>query len=119
MKTVEVLAYLVVWEGNDRGKQVPLGRQQVVIGRSLKNAVQLADETVSRQHARLEYEAGSHVIVDLGSTNGTYVNGKRVERRRLSPGDRIVLGRTRLVYQAGLRPGAGDRQDRGPAVGGR
>lgn len=96
-----MLAYLVVREGNDRGKQVALGRQNVVVGRSLKSALQLSDETVSRQHARLEYEAGSHVIVDLGSTNGTFVNGKRVDRRRLSPGDRIVLGRTRLVYQAG------------------
>ncbi|MGE5590845.1 MAG: FHA domain-containing protein [Bacillota bacterium] len=101
MRRLEVLAYLVVREGNDRGKQVALGRQNVVVGRSLKSALQLSDETVSRQHARLEYEAGSHVIVDLGSTNGTFVNGKRVDRRRLSPGDRIVLGRTRLVYQAG------------------
>lgn len=99
-----MLAYLVVREGNDRGRQVALGRQPVVVGRSLKAALQLSDETVSRQHARLEYEAGSHVIVDLGSTNGTFVNGRRVDRRRLSPGDRIVLGRTRLVYQAGKAP---------------
>lgn len=99
-----MLAYLVVREGNDRGKQVALGRQQVVVGRSLKTALQLSDETVSRQHARLDYESGGHVIVDLGSTNGTFVNGKRVDRRRLSPGDRIVLGKTRLVYQAGKAP---------------
>lgn len=117
MRQLEVLAYLVVREGNDQGKQVALGRQQIVIGRSLKNAVQLADETVSRQHARLEYEAGGHVIVDLGSTNGTYVNGKRVDRRRLSPGDRVVLGKTRLVYQAGSR--LVELEDRNPTAGGR
>lgn len=104
MRDLEVLAYLFVREGNDQGRQIALGREQVSLGRGLRNSLRLADETVSRRHAVVDYEAGSHVLVDLASTNGTYVNGKRVdERRRLKPGDRIVLGRTSLVYQAGSR----------------
>ncbi|MHB9145423.1 MAG: FHA domain-containing protein [Symbiobacteriia bacterium] len=98
------MAYLLVREGNDQGRQIALGRERVSVGRGLRNNLRLADETVSRRHAVVEYEAGGHTLVDLSSTNGSYINGKRVgERRRLKPGDRIVLGRTSLVYQAGSR----------------
>lgn len=103
VRPLEVLAYLLVREGNDRGRSIALGRERVSVGRGQKNGLRLADETVSRRHALVEFEGGGHVLTDLNSTNGSFVNGRRVERLRLKPGDRIVLGRTRLVYQAGSR----------------
>jgi pSer/pThr/pTyr-binding forkhead associated (FHA) protein len=68
------------------------------IGRSLDNDVVLAEAEVSRHHARIEYRNGAFEIVDLGSTNGTRVNGAPVARARLQDGDVIGLGMARLEF---------------------
>ena len=71
------------------------------IGRSKTADVPLPDDKkASRNHARLERDGDRWVIVDLSSTNGTYVNGERVEQKKLSPGDEIRIGNTRLIYRA-------------------
>jgi pSer/pThr/pTyr-binding forkhead associated (FHA) protein len=70
----------------------------VVLGRSRDCDIQLTDTNVSRRHAELRQEGASYWIVDLGSTNGTELNGRRVERARLSDGDRITLGATDLRF---------------------
>jgi pSer/pThr/pTyr-binding forkhead associated (FHA) protein len=71
----------------------------MVIGRLPDCDVVLPDTNVSRRHARI-YRDGTDVVVeDLGSTNGTKVNGVRVARKVLSPGDRILLGRSTLVVE--------------------
>jgi hypothetical protein len=70
----------------------------VVLGRSRDCDIQLADANVSRRHAELRQEGASYWIIDLGSTNGTEVNGKRVKRAKLSDGDTIVLGSTRITF---------------------
>lgn len=67
------------------------------MGRSLKNAIQTSDARHSRQHAKIELEAGSVWLTDLGNRNGTFVNRGRLQApHRLRTGDVISLGPTRL-----------------------
>jgi DNA-binding NtrC family response regulator len=68
------------------------------IGRARECAIHLADGAVSRQHARLEPQAGGHVLVDLGSRIGLWVNGEKITQHRLADGDRITIGPFELVY---------------------
>jgi pSer/pThr/pTyr-binding forkhead associated (FHA) protein len=71
----------------------------VTIGRSRECDISIPDPNVSRRHAEIKQEEGGYFIVDLGSTNGTALNGKRVTRARLEPKDRIVLGETEVVFE--------------------
>jgi pSer/pThr/pTyr-binding forkhead associated (FHA) protein len=82
------------------GKQFPVGSGDVTLGRDAGNTVPLPDADVSRQHARIVRTGNSHVLVDMDSTNGTRVNGKRVSEVTLRRGDKIKLGSTTLVYRA-------------------
>lgn len=79
--------------------EVPLTRDVLTIGRGSTSDIRLDDTGVSRRHAEVRLEGDDVVVVDIGSTNGTSVNGRLVERARLTPGDRIELGRTVLVYE--------------------
>jgi predicted component of type VI protein secretion system len=72
------------------------GQEELLLGRQLSCDVVLGELTVSRRHARLVFRDGHWVIQDLGSTNGTRVNGVRVGRCELHPGDHIDLGDERL-----------------------
>ncbi|HZO50028.1 MAG TPA: DUF3662 and FHA domain-containing protein [Gaiellaceae bacterium] len=80
------------------GRELPVLADRIVIGRSRECDVRLDDANVSRRHAELRHEGDEYWIVDLGSTNGTELNGKRVQRARLSDGDRIMLGSTELRF---------------------
>jgi hypothetical protein len=82
------------WNGSSH----EVKERRVVIGRSRDCDIQLADANVSRRHAELRQEGASYWIVDLGSTNGLEVNGKRVKRAKLHSGDRITLGSTELRF---------------------
>lgn len=77
---------------------VVLSGDRVVVGRSGAADIRLADSNVSREHAAFDYEAGGWVFSDLGSTNGTFVNGEAVQRKRLRDGDVISVGVSELVY---------------------
>lgn len=66
--------------------------EALTIGRGRENSIVLDDMLVSRQHVRITADADGLVLEDLGSRNGTYVNGRRVERTHLSEGDRIGIG---------------------------
>jgi hypothetical protein len=68
------------------------GCEELVIGRHPSCEVVVADETVSRRHAQLTFRDGGWVVQDLGSTNGTRLNGQYVGRCRLRPGDQLGLG---------------------------
>lgn len=93
-------ACLVVVEGGALvGVRVPLSAE-VVLGRDPGCTVPLPGEDVSRRHVRIGPEGEGHLLVDLGSTNGTFVNGARVERRRLAAGDRIRVGPYVAAYVA-------------------
>jgi signal transduction histidine kinase/pSer/pThr/pTyr-binding forkhead associated (FHA) protein len=89
---------LFVIRGNDQGARFELEEATVGLGRDPANGVQLHDTEVSRQHAQLRREASDYVLVDLGSSNGSFVNGKRVQSHRLSSGDHIQLGGTLMLY---------------------
>jgi hypothetical protein len=73
-------------------------KQQLVLGRARDCDLRIGDVNVSRRHAELRQEGTTYWIVDLGSMNGTQVNGRRVERKKLDEGDRITLGSTEIVF---------------------
>ena len=85
------------------GRRVTLGDHPAAIGRMPECEIVLADTNVSRRHAevrRAEDGGGGYVVVDLGSTNGTKVNGVGIRSHRLQHGDEITVGGTRLRYEA-------------------
>lgn len=86
----------VTIRGLDR--DVVLSGNRMVVGRLASCDVCLADANTSRQHAAFVREGAGWAIEDLGSTNGTLLNGKRVDSARLIDGDVIVVGVTELVY---------------------
>jgi hypothetical protein len=73
------------------------GREELLVGRHDACDVTVGHPSVSRRHARLSFRDGHWVLRDLDSTNGTRVNGKRVVRCRLEPGDRLSLGSADLL----------------------
>ena len=91
---------LYVIQGRNRGARFDLGAHTgaLTIGRESGNVVKLDDNEVSRRHAEIRRVDGSFVVGDLKSSNGTYVNNRKVERVPLSSGDQIQIGRTVLVY---------------------
>jgi pSer/pThr/pTyr-binding forkhead associated (FHA) protein len=89
--------------GKYQGGEFPLkdDRQLVIIGRSSELDMVLVEDMVSRKHAKISVSAGKITIEDLGSTNGTFVNGEKVKQARLKEGDRILIGTSilKLVHQ--------------------
>lgn len=84
------------------GRRHEITSPRVVLGRSREADVRVADVNVSRRHAEVRQEGAGYWLVDLGSTNGVEVNGKRTERARLRDGDRILLGSTEIVFGLSL-----------------
>lgn len=82
-----------------KGRTYPLAGAKAVLGRSKDCEVQVEDANVSRRHAELRREGSTWWLVDLESTNGTELNGKRIQRAKLSDGDTITLGGTDLTFQ--------------------
>lgn len=91
---------LSVESGPQHGRTFALDGE-LTVGRSPENDVVLSDPQVSRRHARIFLEDGGVAIEDAGSLNGTYVNGERAGRSRLSANDAIVIGDTKLRLIAG------------------
>jgi predicted component of type VI protein secretion system len=71
---------------------------EVALGRSRECAVRLPDVDTSRRHAKIVCSGGRFVVHDLGSTNGTFVNGERIEQRELRPGDQIRIGANTVTF---------------------
>ncbi|MGD0770658.1 MAG: ATP-binding protein [Tepidisphaeraceae bacterium] len=94
---------LLVLQGPDKGRRFELPDAPVLIGRDSRQ-LPITDNTVSRQHAELLPDDGNWILKDMGSSNGSYVNGIRVNNRLpLKLGDQIRVGRTLMVF--GAQPG--------------
>ena len=81
------------------GTRVTIGDDPVTIGRMPECEVMLSDQNVSRRHAEVRRQNGEFVVVDLGSTNGTRVNGAGIRERRLADGDEITVGSSTLRFE--------------------
>ena len=90
---------LVVYEDGKIKDTISITSEPVVIGRLSTNDVVLSDPNVSRRHAELRQDGGRWMLVDLGSTNGTVVNGKLAREHPLDEGDRVTFGKTELVFR--------------------
>ena len=86
-------------QGFDQGERLEISSKIVRVGRDSNNELQLHDSEVSRFHAELQPAEGGFKVVDLGSSNGTFVNGERITSVALSSGDRIQLGKTHVVIK--------------------
>ena len=89
-------ATIVVLEGFYEGLELPVDRAWVVIGRGRGADVMIAEPTISRAHAAIGHDPAGFFVQDLGSTNGTWVNGSREKKQALKDGDEIQMGKLRL-----------------------
>ena len=95
-----------VFENDVPKKTFNLKDGAITIGRSDDNDIQIKDSTVSSQHAKIVTYYEASYIEDLGSTNGTFVNGKRIQKHILNPGDVVSLGTHTLKMEN--EQGSGD-----------
>jgi Domain of unknown function (DUF4388)/FHA domain len=92
--------------GKYQGGEYPLGLQpEIVVGRSSDLDMVLVEDMVSRRHARIACTESQIIIEDLGSTNGTFVNGEKISRATLKEGDRVLIG-TSILKVVALDPSA-------------
>ncbi|MBI4569173.1 MAG: SpoIIE family protein phosphatase [Planctomycetes bacterium] len=102
--------HLIVRKGQREGKAIPIPADaEVTLGRDVSCTVQVADGAMSRQHFSIRPTEDDYLLADLGSSNGTWVNGERVRRRVLAHGDRISAGDSvfEFVDPRGTGAGAG------------
>jgi pSer/pThr/pTyr-binding forkhead associated (FHA) protein len=100
--------------GKYQGGEFPIQPdKQIFIGRSSDLDMVLVEDMVSRKHAKITTQGGDQIwIEDLGSTNGTFVNGEKIKRARLKEGDRVLIGTSILKVIAGDMPKDGDAAKR-------
>jgi two-component system cell cycle response regulator len=90
-------AYLVVLAGSSVGEMYKVEGEKTIIGRGGRAQIRLLDEGISREHAQIVIEGNQVVLEDMGSTNGTFCNGLKVERKNLVDGDKILVGSTTIL----------------------
>jgi len=96
---VPPVAWLVIRTGHRTGRDYRLGTQTTIGRDAMSCDLILDDEAVSAEHARIKRERGQFVLYDLASTNGTSLNGKRIQRVPLVDGDTITIGISELVFK--------------------
>ncbi|OAI11293.1 diguanylate cyclase [Methylomonas koyamae] len=94
--SADLQPYLVVLSGRDQGKQFPLAANRHILGRELSADIPIADPKISRRHCLLAINGRQAHLEDLNSTNGTFVNDRRISRHPLQLLDRIRIGDTYL-----------------------
>src|SRR6185369_6718531 len=92
------MAWLLALDGDLAGRRFPLDAP-CLVGRGPYNHVVLDDTRISRQHAKISPESGGHVVYDLNSANGTYVNDVQVKRQRLAANDVVRFGPFRFKFE--------------------
>ncbi|NUR75784.1 MAG: DUF3662 and FHA domain-containing protein [Thermoleophilia bacterium] len=90
---------VLTWDG----ERHEISKRRVVLGRSKDADVQVADPNVSRRHAELRQEGATYWLIDLDSTNGVEVRGKRVKRLKLEDGTRFTVGSTEISFSRELQ----------------
>src|SRR5580658_6801328 len=94
--------------GKYQGGEFPISLdRQIIVGRSSDLDMVLVEDMVSRKHAKIAMQGDQIWIEDLGSTNGTFVNGEKIKRSRLKEGDRVLIGTSILKVIAGDAPREG------------
>lgn len=101
---LEQASRLTCLKGPQRGKEVLIHVQEFTIGRREDNMMQVEGELVSRQHAVVSFQDGQYILYDRESTNGTWVNGRRIAQHVLQPGDQIQIGPSIFVFQLAGAP---------------
>lgn len=96
-----VVAHFAIPHGPMAGRSFPLRFADVAVGRALDNDIVLESNDVSRHHVRIEPAGTLLRLIDLGSTNGTRVNGRRISEHLLRDGDLVELGSTPLLFRVG------------------
>jgi pSer/pThr/pTyr-binding forkhead associated (FHA) protein len=97
---------LVITKGPGVGRDIALVAE-CVIGRATDVDFILEDTLASRRHVRLSEEAGAWIVEDLGSRNGTLVNGQRVQRQAVNDGDVLRVGGTEMIFRGDVAAPAG------------
>jgi predicted component of type VI protein secretion system len=103
------MSYVRVYCGNDLRKQFELGKDRATIGRTEDNIIVLADREISRLHAAIEHENGEYFIVDLGSSNGVFLNSKKISKSKLKYWDEIQIHNFVIKFMA--KPGLGGTKE--------
>jgi pSer/pThr/pTyr-binding forkhead associated (FHA) protein len=89
---------VAIKKGPSAGTEFLVEKEEITIGRDPASDIFLNDITVSRRHARIFFKKDEAFIEDLGSLNGIFVDGKRVEKAQLKPGAEIQIGKFKLVF---------------------
>src|SRR5688572_30806200 len=100
--------------GKYQGGEFPIVNDKpIIVGRSSDLDMVLVEDMVSRKHARITMQQDQIWIEDLGSTNGTFVNGEKIKRARLKEGDRVLIGTSilKVIAGDGPRDGADPKQN--------
>jgi signal transduction histidine kinase len=96
------VATLFVIRGIDQGIRFELDGPIYQLGRDSSNAIQIHDSEVSRHHAEIRHRDNEFTISDLNSSNGTYINGRRIEQHKLESGDQVQTGGTLMLFTGSL-----------------
>ena len=92
------MASLRILTGSLENEEIELTPDPMTVGRSSACNIRIADAGVSSKHAKIWCEDGQYFLMDLGSTNGTFVNDKDVDREQLNDGDVITFGMTKAAF---------------------
>jgi pSer/pThr/pTyr-binding forkhead associated (FHA) protein len=92
------IAELLVMENGKVLQTVPVDKT-IEIGRSPANDVILKEPKVSRKHAEIHFVGGKYILLDLESSNGTFVGGKKITEHTLQTNDEITIGNTKMVFK--------------------
>jgi hypothetical protein len=106
------MARLVLMFNKQVVKEYPLMKESITIGRNEENTIQISNLAVSGYHARIDVAGNDYILTDLQSTNGTFINDKRIVSQKLSHGDNIIVGKHVILFV-----GAGAEVTEGKSAG--
>ena len=107
------MARLILMFNKQVVKEYPLMKESVTIGRNEENTIQINNLAVSGYHARIDIAGNDFILTDLQSTNGTFINDKRVVSHKLSHGDNIIVGKHVILF-VGTGADAGEAKPAAP-----